>query len=349
MYLKSLSLQNFRNYKKRLFEFSANSTLLTGGNAVGKTNILEAVYLLASGRSFRATREAQMIFYGEEIGRVKGETDDADLEIVLTVGEVAGQRSQRKKYLVNGVAKRRMDFVGRLGCVLFRPEDIELVLGSPSERRDYLDSVLEQVDREYRRSSLAYKKGLRQRNKLLERMREGEAERKQLLFWNKMLIKNGEVIFRAREGYLSFVNEQLVGRSLDLRLNYSPSVMSLARLEQYANEEVAAATTLVGPHRDDWQFIVQRKGKAEKDLSIYGSRGEQRMAVLAVKLAELEFVHQETEERPILLLDDIFSELDHGHRNEVLELLPHQQTVVTTTDEHLIPGKYKKEVEIVKL
>jgi DNA replication and repair protein RecF len=349
MYLASLSLQNFRNYRKQVFKFSENTSLFVGDNAVGKTNILEAIYLLASGGSFRATREQQMILYGQELGRVVGMAGEDELEIVLTIGEVQGERVQRKRYLINGVAKRKMDFVGRLRCVLFRPEDIELVLGSPSIRREYMDSVLEQVDREYRRSNLSYQKGLRQRNKLLERIREGEAERKQLLFWNRLLIKNGEIVVEKRREWMEFVNQELKEKQLELGLEYDKSVISEARLSKYSDAEIAAAKTLVGPHRDDFMFIAQRKGKLKKDLGIYGSRGEQRMAVLAVKLAELEFVKLRTESKPVLLLDDIFSELDHERRNEVLGLLEKQQTVVTTTDEHLIPSKYKKKVEMVRL
>jgi len=349
MYLAALSLQNFRNYRKRSFGLAENTSLFVGGNAIGKTNILEAIYMLATGRSFRATREQQMILYGQELGRVVGEVGEDKLEIRLTVGEVQGERAARKRYLINGLAKRKMDFVGRLKCVLFRPEDIELALGSPLIRREYLDGVLEQVDREYRRSNLSYQKGLRQRNKLLERIREGEGERRQLLFWNRLLIKNGEIVSEKRRGFLERVNSELKEKGLELRLEYDRSVISEARLSQYAEAEVGAAKTLVGPHRDDFGFISQRQGKVEKDLGIYGSRGEQRMAVLAVKLAELEFVKEKTESKPVLLLDDIFSELDHEHRDEVLGLLEKQQTVVTTTDEHLIPSKYKKKVEMVRL
>ena len=349
MYLSSLSLQNFRNYKKENFSFSDNTTLLVGKNGVGKTNILEAIFLLATGKSFRATREQQMILYGQELGRVIGIKKDDKLEILLTTGEVQGERAPRKRYLINGAGKRKMDFVGRLMSVLFRPEDIELVLGSPSIRRNYLDSVLEQVDREYRRSNLSYQKGLRQRNKLLEKIREGEAERKQLLFWNKLLIKNGEIVTEKRRELIEFVNEEFKEKKLDLSLKYDNSVISEGRLKKYAEAEMGAGKTLVGPHRDDFLFVKQRKGKLKKDLSIYGSRGEQRMAVLTIKLAELEFVKSKTELKPVLLLDDIFSELDHEHRNEVLLLLDKQQTIVTTSDEHLIPGKYKKRVETIRL
>ena len=355
MYLTNLSLQKFRNYRKKSFDFSSNTTLIVGDNGVGKTNVLEAIYLLATGKSFRATREDQMIFYGEELGRVEAEIEDSpeeeriDLEVMMTVGEVAGKKAPRKRYLINGLGKRKMDFVGRLKCVLFRPEDIDLVLGSPSGRREYLDSVLEQVDSEYRRSNLSYQKGLRQRNKLLEKIREGEAERKQLLFWDQMVIKNGEKISDKRGEYLEKVSEDLKKRGMDLRLMYDKSIISPARLKKYADREVWAGRTLVGPHRDDFEFIVKRKGKLEKNLSFYGSRGEQRMAVLGVKLAELKFVKERVEEAPVLLLDDVFSELDDEHRKEIFKLLDKQQTIVTTADEKLMPVKYKSKVEMIKL
>ena len=340
MYLSTLILQNFRNYKKKVFNFGEKTTVLSGDNSVGKSNILEAIFLLATGTSFRADRDEEMILYGQEFGRVKGKMKDKELTVFL---------AKPKRFFINDVAKRKMDFVGNLLCVLFRPEDIDLVLGSPSLRRQYWDSVLGQVDREYRRCNLSYHKGLRQRNKLLEKIRDGEAERKQLLFWDNLLIKNGEIITQKREEFLEFVNRGLKGnRAIGQRLEYDYSRISPARLEQYADNEVWAGKTLVGPHRDDFKFIVQRKNKAAKDLSIYGSRGEQRMAVLAVKLKEFEFIEVKTGERPVLLLDDIFSELDHENREEVFKLLEKQQTIMTTADEHLIPKKLKS-LDIIRL
>ena len=382
MQISNLSLKDFRNYQQKSFDFSSNptsrkaslgagTTLLAGDNGKGKTNVLEAIYLLATGKSFRARRDQEMILYGKELARISGDIEDPTsrgaslgasdaLEVVITTGELQGERVPKKRYLVNGAAKRKMDFVGKIRVVLFRPEDIELILGSPSSRREYLDSVLEQVDGEYRRSSLAYVKGLRRRNKLLYKIREGEAERNQLLFWNKMILKNGELIQQKRKGFLEYVSERLKERGLELRLEYDRSVISESRLEQYAMQEVASGTTLVGPHRDDFVFITQREGKVEKDLSIYGSRGEQRMAVFQVKLVELEYMDKREgyelsrgvrnlEDRPILLLDDVFSELDKEHRREVFKLLDKQQTIISTADESLMPKRYLKKVEIVRL
>lgn len=348
MLLKGISLQNFRSYKKQKFEFSGKTMVVVGPNGAGKTNLLEAIYLLATGKSFRAELEEEMIAYGEEIARVTGEVgvegsggkmdqDGVALEVVLTRGEVGGEKVDRKKFLVNGVAKRMMDFVGVFRAVLFGPWDLDLITDSPSLRRRYLDSVLVQRDREYRRALLSYEKGLRQRNRLLERIRDEGAPRSQLLFWDKLLIKNGDYLTRKREEFLSFLGlyRPFVGWETNFIPEYERSTISETRIAQYAEEEVAAGVTLVGPHRDDVEFYIEPSsaGVQRRDLSKFGSRGEQRLAVLWLKLGELEFL-AESGPRPVLLLDDILSELDNQHREIVTSILDKQQTIITTADEH---------------
>lgn len=350
MNLSFLKLQNFRNYKVREFNFSSNTSLIIGDNAIGKTNILEAIYLLATGKSFRAELEREMIMFGEEIARVTGLASDGDklnLEILLTTGNLDSQIARKKRFSVNGVAKRQMDFVGILRCVLFRPEDIEIVTDSPSVRRKYLDLVLSQVDREYRRSILFYEKGLRARNKILERIREEGISRSQLFYWDKLLIKHGEVITLKRTEFIEFVNAT-ADLFADLNIIYDQSAITPERLKKYEREEVEAAMTLVGPHRDDFKIVAREKG-GERDVSVYGSRGEQRLAIYWMKLGEMEYVTFKTGERPLLLLDDIFSELDHKHRQHILEIIPKQQTIMTTTDLHLVEKSYVEKVEVIEL
>jgi len=357
MFLKRLQVQGFRSYRVKTFKFDKGTSLVVGNNAVGKTNLMEAIWMLAVGKSFRATNEVQLIRNGDELARVEGKFGEDDLEMVVTRGEVGGERVPKKRYLVNGVAKRRMDFVGKLKVVLFRPEDLELFLGSPAVRRNYLDDVLEQVDSEYRRSLLTYKKGLRQRNKVLWKIREGEAQRGQLLFWDKLLIKNGEVLMEKREEFIKFVSEAFERARISkifggLEMVYDQSIISPARIEKYAEREVAAGVTLVGPHRDDFSIVTSNKKQGTKrgrDLAVFGSRGEQRLAVLALKLAELSFVTSKVGERPVLLLDDIFSELDHEHRADVLEVVGQQQTILTTTDLHLVENKYRKKMKVYRI
>jgi DNA replication and repair protein RecF len=356
MILTRISLSTFRSYAKKSFDIHPYVTLIVGANAAGKTNIIEAISMTSTGKSFRADSDREVIRWGEELARVVSRGSEETLEIVITTGEVSGRKAPSKKFLVNGVPRRGIDFVGNLHSVLFWPEDLELVTDSPSLRRRYLDRVLVQVDREYRRNLSSYERGLRQRNSLLDRIQEGTAARSQLLFWNQLLIRAGTYITESREAFLAYVNAcSLEGCSY--RIDYDRSVISEARLLQYAEEEVAAGATLVGPHRDDIEFKIKNTTKLQLEeyadtfipLSAYGSRGEQRLGVLWLKLAELSFITEKTGNRPILLLDDIFSELDEKHKKLILDVIRKQQTVITSA-EYDVEGLLKKEkIEYTKI
>lgn len=347
--ITKVHLEDFRNFRKKALEFSDGITLIVGPNASGKTNILESLFLLSTGKSFKAKIEEEMINYEKDLARIKGKlASGMILEAVLTrglldIGNDHPERVARKKLSINGVGKRLIDFTGNFKVVLFGPWDLDLVTASPSLRRKFFDTVLSQVDREYRRSILSYEKGLRQRNKLLYRIREEGIPRSQLLFWNQLLIRNGNYITQKREEFIEFINSRPGLNDQKFQLEYDRSVISDGRLAQYAEEEIAAATTLVGPHRDDFVFKIHAGGgysdsrfKISRDLSSFGSRGEQRMGVLWLKMAELNFIEEKTSERPTLLLDDIFSELDHEHRDVVMKLASKQQTIITTADEHFV-------------
>lgn len=360
MIVKKISISNFRNFKRKIFTFSSKTTVIVGPNASGKTNVLECLHLLSTGKSFRARVETEMIRYGEEIARVKGDFQNpkTSLETVLTRGEITigenperTEKVPRKKLLLNGISKMLYNFAANFRTVLFGPKDLDLVTESPSIRRSFLDGVLSQVDREYRRALLSYEKGLRQRNKLLWQIREeltSNAGGSRLLFWDKLLIKNGDYIGQKRAEFIDFANNTATLDSQNFSLDYDKSAISEARLEQYAQEEIAAATTLVGPHRDDFIMRVkEQESKRARELARFGSRGEQRMSVLWLKLAELEFIKEKTEEIPTLLLDDIFSELDHEHRKVVMKTVDDQQTVISTADPHFIQGL--KKVEKIEL
>ena len=334
MQLTNLSLQHFRSYPKVHIDFSPSVTLLIGPNAIGKTNIIEAIFLCSTGKSFRAKKDSDIISWGDELARIKAmginSHEEFLLELVITVGMVNGQKAPSKKYLVNNVSRRQIDFIGNFKSVLFSPSDLELVTDSPSIRRDYLNTVLVQVDREYRRNLQSYERGLRQRNSLLDRINEGTASRSQLLFWNQLLIKAGSHITETRKRYIETINAYSFSH-LSYQVMYDPSVISIRRLEEYRDEEIAAKSTLVGPQRDDFIFL-----KRSRDISRFGSRGEQRLAVLWIKLSELEFIEKQTSERPVLLLDDIFSELDENSRKLVLDVTKKQQTIITSTEEDVV-------------
>jgi len=378
MEITKLTLQQFRSYKKQGFQFSPSITLIVGPNTVGKTNILEGMYCLAIGKSFRAQKESDMVRWGEEVARIlatinptnptnptnttnesnNGSTDETKLELVVTTGEVNGEKAPSKKYIVNGVPRRQIDFVGNIRAVLFSPGDLEIVTDSPSLRRQYLNSVLVQTDREYRRNVLSYERGIRQRNKLLDLINEGKAGRPQLLFWNQLCIKSGSYITDKRQSYIEYVNSTVLN-DFHYRLVYDKSIISESRLDQYKDEEVAAKSTLVGPQRDDFCFEKSDTSHAHRlmsheftwrDVSRFGSRGEQRLAILWLKLAELSYIEKETEDRPILLLDDIFSELDEESRNIVLSIIDKQQTIITSAEDDVVQlFKNIKDVKIIQL
>lgn len=357
MYVRTLTLKNFRSYQKHTFEYSTHTTLVVGKNASGKTNSIEALVLASQGKSFRTDRDRDMVSWDQEVGTVAVSCfiDESveELLVFVTSGMVSGKRAPIKKYQHNGVPRRMVDFVGTLKTVLFWPEDLSLVIGSPSRRRIYLDSVLIQVDREYRRNLQSYERGLRQRNRLLKRINEGTAQRSQLLFWDQLLIKTGQYISQKRTEFIDFINSNAWIDGHAITIHYDDSRISEARLAQYADASIAARTTLVGPHRDDLLFIQHTPhggGKQEgRNLKDFGSRGEQRFGVLWVKIAELSYVEQVSGARPILLLDDIFSELDEEHRDLVLALCDRQQTIITTADRESIPAAYQQRMHVIEL
>ncbi len=349
MTLKSISLQNFRNYQAEEFKFNGETTVIIGPNTSGKTNLIEAIFLLATGKSFRTDKDIQMINFKQDLARVKGMVDETSLEVMITNGQLGGKTSQFKKFLVNGVAKRRIDFVENFPAVLFSPEDLEIIVDSPSLRRKFLDNVLEQVDREYRVSIVSYTKGLRQRNALLENTKEtGIRNEKQFEYWDNLIIEFGEKITKKREEFIEFVNNETKD-IFDFVAIYDKSVISKARLLQYKEAEVASAVTLVGPHRDDFSVsMFNNTRKTTHDIKFYGSRGQQRLAILQLKILELLFIEKKLGQRPVLLLDDIFSELDEGHIKLILEMMGLQQTIITTTHKEFIPSKVLNKMQVVR-
>lgn len=336
MQITSLVLHHFRNYSSKTFQFSPKITVIVGENARGKTNILEAIVLLSTGESFHARRIEEMVQWGKEVGRVKGavtsKNGDESIEVVVTTGMVQGERVQKRTYLLDGVSKRKKDMVGHLLTVVFRPEDLDLIAGSPSIRRSFLNIVLSQTHAEYRYSLDAYEKALKRRNALLDVLREGKTTRASFTFWDQLLVKHGNILTNMRRDFIDYINNTQ-DFPMKFSLTYDTSTISEKRLHQYAIEEVAAGYTLVGPHKDDIS-IALANGK-EKNLATFGSRGEQRMGVLWLKYHELMYIEHVCSERPVLLLDDIFSELDEKHKEMVTELTQRQQTIFTTTEREL--------------
>lgn len=351
MFIEKIAFQNFRKFKNEVFTL-AKTTLIVGKNGVGKTTIMEGVFLLSSGESFRAGKVEEMLALGKELGRVKGKVyvngsldgESLELEAMVNAGEVQGKRTQRKLYAVNDVRRRKKDFVGKFQAVIFRPEDLRLVEGSPSRRRNFLDLALSRVDQEYGVSLTTYEQALKRRNKLLQAVREGEQPRSVLSYWNLLLIKHGQILQKKRQEFISFLQD--VDFPFLFNVVYMPSLISEAKIEEHLSREILAGHTLIGPHKDDFmlKFNVENIGVEDMvDLSAYGSRGQQRLGVLWLKLGEMAFVREKKVEQPVLLLDDIMSELDKQSQEMVFELIGKQQIIITTVDLSLAEQVEKKD------
>lgn len=342
MLLKSLLLQNFRNYTKADFHFDSGVTVVVGANASGKSNLIESIYLLATGNSRRTDQDKQLIHFGDSFCRVRGvvseRVDDGqfDEELEAVISSESG-RMLRKKYLVNGVGKRRVDFAGKIIVVLFTPLDLEIVVGQPSMRRRFLDEVLEQVDYQYRLALTTYTKALRQRNALLEQAQKIRERNERLFaYWDELIIKNGQIISSKRGALVDYINKKRKDL-FDFILEYDRSIITEARLLEYRDAELGAGVTLVGPHRDEVKILARQGDKGGfENVKHFSSRGQQRLVVLELKLSQILYITEKLAVQPLLLLDDIFSELDNTHIGEVLEMVKRQQTIITTTHEEFV-------------
>lgn len=364
MYIRHLSLTNFRNYVRLELTLPAQAVLLHGGNAQGKTNLLEAIFYLATSRSphagsdrelinWTADREEPLPYARLAIQVVRG-GKERQIEIVLQreplPGAPDGEATRlRKQILVDKAKRRAMDLVGQINVVLFVPQDMALVDGPPAGRRRYLDVALCQMDREYCRALSRYNRVLSARNALLRQWFERRVDPDELAYWDAQLVEQGAlVVLRRRDAVAELgrlaadLHHQLSGGREHLHLDYQAAVPLTpqddlehlqaayhAELERRRQHETERGMTLVGPHRDDLRFIVNQ----EIDLGRFGSRGQQRTAVVALKLAEVHWMHRRTGEWPILLLDEVLSELDAERRNFLLtQINGVEQVLVTTTD-----------------
>lgn len=347
MKIINLSLNHFRNHTKRTFNFS-QITIFIGKNTSGKTSILEAITFLSHGKSFRAEKDFDAINENSDFAKIEGtildSSEEKNLGVILALQNERGS----KKYLVNNVSRRQNDFISNLLTVLFTPEDLELINDSPSIRRAYLNSVLIQADKSYRIALNIYEKALKRRNRMLYLTREGKKffTLDEFEYWDNLIIENGQIITKYREDFIDYVNKAQK-EIFNLKIKYDKSTISRERLDKYKDAELASAKTLVGPQRDEIIF-ENLDGKSIKE---FGSRGEQRLTVLQIKLIETLFLIERTDKTPVLLLDDIFSELDAENIIKILELLPNHQVIITTTHEEFIPDKFERKegVEIIEL
>jgi len=342
VYLSQLILENFRSYHRRDFEFGPKTNLVLGPNGSGKTNLLEAIYFLSCGKSFRSSALSQLICWDKPFtsvrGRITKDSEPAELEVQL-IKEPA-KISLSRKFIIDQVATSRPKYLGVLKTVVFEPEDIRLVTGSPNRRREYLDSVFTATQWRYAQALSQYHRALKHRNELLDLIRQAKSQRSELFYWDQSLIKNANIIHTFRQNFIKSLNTFFQDHSFSeiqtLSLNYHPSVLTQEKLEKNYSLDLNLGYTQAGIHRDDFSFDNSVFSAADKNLAFWGSRGQQRLAVLALRLGQINYLEETYSQKPILLLDDIFSELDPEHRQLVVDICHKYQTIFTSADESVI-------------
>ncbi|MBI5755256.1 DNA replication/repair protein RecF [Candidatus Peregrinibacteria bacterium] len=341
MRLLSLKLEKFRSYENLSIDFDENSpvTLLLGENAQGKTNILEAIALLAFPKSFRGVPYHNLIKHDEDFFRIEAKVSSSKVCQELAVSFV--KKPEPRKILKSGGKKLSdREFIGTLRAVIFSPEDGKLISGGPEYGRQFLNMVNAQVDSGYFHALLQYHKALKARNALLKAIREGKSQPAELYFWDNVLAKEGMYLTVRRRENIDFLNEKLGEqyRSLsesahEILLSYRSQLSVEEKSEQYCEHltrglsyDLQTLSTNFGPHRDSLRFFLNGKNMKE-----FASRGEIRTALLALKFAELQYREQKIHQKPLLLLDDVFSELDSLRQGKLMEKIEGYQTIITAT------------------
>lgn len=345
MYIDRLKLAGYRNYESVELNFSPNINIFIGENAQGKTNVMEAIYVLAMAKSHRTSNDKELIRWSAEYGKIDGDIQKkyGKLPLELTISK------KGKKAKVNHLDQSRLsDYIGQMNVVMFAPEDLNVVKGSPQLRRRFLDMEIGQISPVYLHDLSAFQKILKQRNHILKR-NQGKRDFEDLSFdiYTEQYVNAAVKVIRKRFDFMKLLQEWAapihfgISRQQEhLKIQYKSisglestwdtaqmEDFLLSKLKEQRNKEFERGVTLIGPHRDDLQFIVN-----DYDVQIYGSQGQQRTTALSLKLAEIELIKQEVGESPILLLDDVLSELDDYRQSHLLNTIHGDvQTFVTTT------------------
>ncbi|WP_278954255.1 DNA replication/repair protein RecF [Lactobacillus apis] len=364
MYLKHFIAQNYRNLEQFDVDFDPNVNIFIGQNAQGKTNLLEAIYFLALTRSHRTSSDKELIAFGQDFANISGHIYKSQVDVSLRV--LLSKKG--KKVWINRVEQAKLSkYVGQLNAILFSPEDLDLIKGAPSLRRRFMDQEFGQINAEYLYFAGKYKQVLQQKNNYLKQLASGAAHDTLFLdvLSDQLAGVAAEVIVR-RFKFLHFLDNyaqnaytSISSSNEKLKISYRPSVKDitedddvetvyqklLASFQKNKQMELLKKTTLSGPHRDDIEFKLDGK-----DAHLYGSQGQQRTIALSVKLAEIQLVHHLTSEYPLLLLDDVMSELDHSRQSALLNYIHGKtQTFITTTDLEGISWEIIKKPKVYRI
>lgn len=347
MYVRNLKLRNFRNYKEMETSFCPGLNVIYGKNGQGKTNIIEALFLCAAGKSHRTAHDVDLI---------NTEADSFCIDLFFENGQ--GDRTMQFRYnnkkqksiSIQEIPIRKIgELMGNFNAVIFSPEDLMMIKQGPALRRRFIDIALSQIKPSYFFALQQYNKTLLQRNTLLKQIKKNRSFLETLEVWDQSLYQLGMEIIKQREVFLQEIsilieeNHRFIsGEKETLQLKYQPSVSAeqyLMKLKQATAGDIERESTGVGPHRDDYIYLLDGQ-----ELKIYGSQGQQRTAVLSSKLAELMIMEKDTEEKPVLLLDDVLSELDLDRQKLLFEKIEEIQTFVTCTDKNIVKTGANSEI-----
>ena len=334
MIVKSIELKNFRNYSFLKMELDEKTNILYGDNAQGKTNVLEAIYLSGTTKSHKGSKDRELIQFEKEEGHIRCNVEKAGMDYRI---DMHFRKNKSKGIAINGIPiKRAADLFGILNIIFFSPEDLDIIKRGPSERRRFVDLELCQLEKVYLHNLTNYTKVLNQRNKLLKSLSYESGLEDTLSVWDMQLTMYGKELIKRRDLFIEELNQiatqvhqKLSGGREELVVKYEPNVSAIdfeAKLEEALERDKKQKTTSVGPHRDDICFLVNGI-----DIRKYGSQGQQRTAALSLKLAEIELVQKKIKDMPVLLLDDVLSELDSNRQNYLLDAIGDLQTVITCT------------------
>lgn len=334
MIIKSVELNNFRNYDTLHINFDKGTNILYGNNAQGKTNLLESIFLSGTTKSHKSSKDKEMIRFGEKESHIRTIVEKSDQEYQI---DIHLKKNSTKGVAINKIPiKKASEIFGILNIVFFSPEDLNIIKSGPSERRRFLDTELCQLDKIYLYNLIKYNKILNQRNKLLKEISFHPDFEDMLSIWDIQLINYGKKIITDRKNFIKKLSNiifdihmKISGDKEELYLKYEPNVIESEfeyKLAESRSKDFKLRQTTVGPHRDDLLFLI-----FDVDIRKYGSQGQQKTSALSLKLSEIELVKEISKETPVLLLDDVLSELDHNRQNFLLNNINNIQTIVTCT------------------
>lgn len=332
MLLKQIILANFRNFEQKKFAFNPFLTIVLGENARGKTNLLEAIYFIGHAEGFRESKEEELMTINTNSSKVEAKFQVGDEQIDLHIWLIKQAAEIKKKFSLNKTQKQFQAYIKEtIKAILFSPQEIEMMTGAPEKRRRYFDSVISYYDLEYKKRLINYENALRKRNKLLEKYTDERSLKEELFFWGSYLEEQASYISEKRSNYMNFLNSHQEINDKKFYIDYLKNELTQKKLEEMFEIEKRYRRTLIGPQKDDFQIYLQMSG-FKKNLHHFGSRSEQRLAIFWLVMLETLYYEEKIGKKPIILLDDIFSELDVKNKKLILDFVKKYQTVATTTE-----------------